>query len=108
MSKKVKLNDTMSVEIQPSQLWGYVGDQVTTSTTASTLGFSTLLNTIITEKGVEQIFREDSCITYTTPFGNQSVPRIYKNVYRIVKGKLKLTETIEGKYIPQKEESYEF
>lgn len=108
MSKKDKLNNTIS--IQPSQLWGYVEDPVITTTTSSIYDWClpVLLETIITEKGVEQVFRQDSTFTYTSPFGTQPPPRIYKNVYRIVKGKLKLIETIEGKYIPQKEESYEF
>lgn len=70
----------------------------------------TLINTIITEEGVEQVFRQENTITMTSniyPYFSPP-PRIYKNVYRIVEGKLKLTETIEGRYLPAKDESYEF
>lgn len=71
--------------------------------------FPVLLETILTEDGVEQIFKQDCLVTYTIAGYNSSPsPRVYKNVYKIIEGKLKLTETIEGRYLPAKDESYEF
>lgn len=112
MSKRKITENTGTVQQISNNidLGEYYKDTVTTTTASYDWCIPVLLETIITEKGVEQIFRQDSTITYTVFYGTGSSPspRIYKNVYRIVKGKLKLTETIEGKYIPQKEESYEF
>lgn len=112
MSKKITPNNGLTEISHNIQLGGYDQNTVITTSTSASYDWCVpvLLDTIITEKGVEQIFRQESTMTYTVFYGTGSIPspRIYKNVYRIVKGKLKLTETIEGKYIPQQEESYEF
>lgn len=86
------------------------GDNTWSTSSLNPWQLPVLINTIITEDGVEQIFRQESSITMTSniyPYFSPP-PRIYKNVYRIVEGKLKLTETIEGRYLPAKDESYEF
>lgn len=72
--------------------------------------FPELLHTQITEEGVEQVFRENPSITYTTCIYPYTAPdpRIYKNIYRIVDGKLILIKRVEGRYIPPTQESYTF
>lgn len=69
-----------------------------------------LMHTYIYEDRVEQIFMQESNMTYTVGIYQSSSPppRIYKEVYTIVNGKLAKTATIEGSYIPARGESYEF
>lgn len=77
-------------------------------------GLPYLLYHYITEDQIEFIYRRDSTITYTSSFdgvnqfNNSNPPIIYKDIYKVVDGKIKKVETVIGEYIPASPESYKF
>lgn len=81
-----------------------------TSTTFNTnsYGEKILIDTIVNDDSIELVYKAYPIITYTFHFGNQPVPRVWKDIYKCVKGKLQIAETIEGTYVEARDESYEF
>lgn len=84
-----------------------------TNTIYSPYGSPELIDTILSDHKLELVYQQRSNYTYTvsTAMGSafpECYPRIYKDVYEIVDGKLTKTRTVEGEYVPPQEESYTF
>lgn len=67
-----------------------------------------LIDTIVNDDRIELVYKCYSLITYSSWLESTPAPRIYKDVYGSVDGKLQKIKTVEGMYIPATTESYEF
>lgn len=67
-----------------------------------------LIDTIVNEKSIELIYRQDSQITLTVGWDSTPEIRIFKVIYSCRKGKWHESEQIEGEYISASDEGYEF
>ncbi len=68
-----------------------------------------LIDTIVNNKSIELVYRQDSQFTYTT-IGIDLDPdiKIFKVIYSCKKGKWHKSEKIKGQYISASDETYEF
>lgn len=80
------------------------------STTAnySEWGVPFLIDTIVNQDSIELVYRQDPNFTYTTLYGVQPEPEIFKVIYSCQKGKWHKSDKIEGEYVSASDESYSF
>lgn len=85
------------------------------SNSYNNITFSTMYNepevirTIINHDRVEVIKKATSMINYTSSsYSNGPEPKVWKEIYEPVDGKIIHTKTIEGRYVPPQSERFEF
>lgn len=84
------------------------GEMTSITFNLNTYGEKILIDTIVNEDSIELVYKSYPILIYTYHYGSSPEPKIWKDIYKCVDGKLKVSETIEGRYIKATEESYEF
>ena len=85
-----------------------LANATSSTVTYNQYGFPSLIDTLIKDDCIELVYRANPVFHYSN--GMQPDPKIWKEVYRSVNGKIEKVETIDGKYIPElnRPEGYEF
>jgi hypothetical protein len=68
-----------------------------------------LIDTIVLEKSIELVYRQDAQFSYATlGYEPQTDIKIFKIIYSCKKGKWHKSKPIKGSYISAEDETYEF
>ena len=81
----------------------------TTSASSDGYGYPYIIDTIVTNKSIEIVYRRDANFTYSIG-GPTSMPypQIYKIIYSVKKGKWHVSDKIPGLFVPASGEGYSF